>query len=131
MENQFTEIMSKKSDRELLEMVTKLKDSFQPEAINAAKVEIETRDISEEKIKELEKEIEEKERIDLENQNEPLETVQRILFFVFFWGFIPWAIAGTFKNKGYTRKSRDAWRFMKYGLFTYIVLFILLLLSAI
>jgi len=42
------------------------------------------------------------------------------MFFIFFWGVIPWAIAGTFKAKGFTKKYKDAWKFMFYGFLGFI-----------
>ena len=120
MGNDFTEVMNKKSDSELLEIVTKLKDDYQPEAVEAANEEIKNRNLSDEKIKHAEKEIIEKKTKQKDKENEPLETVQRIMFFIFCWGVIPWLIASTFKNNGFLKKYKDAWRFMKYGFWAYV-----------
>ncbi len=46
MGNNYLEVMAKKSDSELLEIVTKLKDDYQPEAVEAAKEEIKNRNLS-------------------------------------------------------------------------------------
>lgn len=120
MANDFTKVMAKRSDSELLEILTKLKDDYQPEAVAAAELEIKNRNLSTEQIESAEKEIKEKEISLTEKENEPLGTGQKILFFIFFWGVIPWGMAGTFKANGYLRKYKDAWKFMKYGLFTFI-----------
>ena len=40
------------------------------------------------------------------------------------------AMAGTFKANGYLKKYKDAWRFMKYGLFAFIGLNGLIILIA-
>ena len=120
MANDFTEVMAKRSDSELLEIVTKLKDDYQPEAVAAAELEIKNRNLSTEQIENAENEIKEKEISLSEKENEPLGTGQKILFFIFFWGVIPWGMAGTFKANGYLRKYKDAWKYMKYGLFTFI-----------
>ena len=133
MGNDFTEVMIKKSDSELLEIVTKLKDDYQPEAVEAAKEEIKNRNLSDDNIKEAENEIKEKEIKIKDKENEPLETGQRIMFFIFFWGIIPWIMASTFKNNGFLKKYKDAWRFMKYGFLTFvgfvIVMFLLFYLT--
>ena len=125
MGKDFTEVMNKKSDSELLEIVTKLKDDYQPEAVEAAEEEIKNRNLSEEKIEEAENEIIEKEIKIKDKENEPLETIQRIIFFMFFWGIIPWIMASTFKNNGYLKKYKDAWKFMKYGFLIFVGIIII------
>ena len=128
MGNNFTDVMIKKTDSELLEIVTKLKDDYQPEAVEAAKEEIKNRNLSDDKIEQAEKEIIEKETIQSDKEKEPLETVQRIMFFIFFWGVIPWLMASTFKNNGFLKKYKDAWIFMKYGFFAYLGFMIIMFL---
>ncbi len=128
MANDFTEVMVKKSDSELLEIVTKLKDDYQPEAIIAAENEIEKRNLSTDQIEQAEIELEEREQENLEKENEPLGIVQKILFLIFFWGVIPWAMAGTFRNNGYTKKYKDAWLFMKIGMGIFVGIPLLLVL---
>jgi len=133
MANDFTEIMAKRSDSELLEITTKLKDDYQPEAISAAELEIKNRNLSTEQLENAEIEIKEKEISLTEKENEPLGTGQKILFFIFFWGVIPWGMAGTFKTNGYLKKYKDAWKFMKYGLFVFLglnaIMFLLIYLT--
>ncbi len=116
MTNDFIEVMIKKSDSELLEIVAKLKDDYQPEAVLAAENEIKNRNLSATKIEQAEMVLKEKEKENLDKENEPLGIGQKILFLIFFWGVIPWVMAGTFKNNGYTRKYNDAWLFMKIGI---------------
>jgi beta-lactamase regulating signal transducer with metallopeptidase domain len=120
MDNNFIEVMEKRSDSELLEIVTKLRNDYQPEAIEAAELVIKNRNLSADQIEQAKQEIKEKEIAITEKENEPLNTGQKILFFMFFWGVIPWAMAGTFKTSGYLKQYKDAWRFMKYGLFTFL-----------
>jgi len=128
MGNNFKEVMKKRSDSELLEIVTKLKNDYQPEALDAAREEINNRNLSQEQIDLAENEIKEKEKAEKDRKDEPLETGQRILFFIFFWGIIPWIMASTFKNNGYNKKYKDAWRFMKYGFLTYIGIIVIMIL---
>ena len=128
MGNQFTEVMKKRSDSELLEIVNKFKDDYQPEAVEAAMLEIKNRNLSKDDILKAENEILEKEADLIEKESQPLETGQRILFFIFFWGIVPWIMASTFKNNGYNTKYKDAWRFMKYGFLTYLGLIVIMIL---
>jgi hypothetical protein len=116
MENDFLEIMKNKSDSELLEIVTKLKNDYQPAAVVAAEVEIQNRNLSATQLEQAELEIEEKLKADIEKENEPLGIGQKLLFLLFFWGVVPWAMAGTFKANGYIKKYKDAWKFMKIGI---------------
>jgi hypothetical protein len=104
MDNKFIDVMEKRSDSELLEIVTKLRDDYQPEAIEAAELEIKKRDLSTDQIEQAKQELKEKELSLEERKNESLSVGQRILFFIFFWGIIPWAMAGTFKANGYLKK---------------------------
>lgn len=126
--SEFSKVMENKSDSELLEIVTKLKDDYQPEAVIAAEKEVESRNLSSEQIEQAEIEIKEKEVENLEKANEPLGVGQKILFLLFFWGVIPWAMAGTFKTNGYSRKYKDAWRYMKIGIGIFIGIPLLLIL---
>ena len=84
MENSFTEVMEKRSDSELLEIVTKLKEDYQPEAVEAAKIEIKKRNLSSEQIEQANEENQKKE-IKVDNQaKESLGIGQKIMFFIFF-----------------------------------------------
>ena len=133
MENNFNEIMAKRSDSELLEIVTKLKDDYQPEAVTAAEFEINNRNLSTEQLENAEIEIKKKEILLSDKENETLGTGQKILFFIFFWGVIPWGMAGTFKANGYLKKYKEAWIFMKYGFFAFLgfntLIFLIMYLS--
>jgi hypothetical protein len=123
--------MKEKSDGELIELVTKLKDDYQPAAVEAARKEIDERNLSTDQIETAESEIKERENTKLANAEQPLEAWQAILFVVFCWGIIPWAIAGTFKADGYHRKYKDAWKFMKIGLVTFVLIPLALIFIAV
>lgn len=120
MANDFKEVMANRSDSELLEIVTKMKDDYQPEAVIAAETELKNRNLSPEQLDSATVEIKEKEILLTEKEDLPLSSGQKALFFLFFWGVIPWGMAGTFKANGYQRKYREAWKSMKYGLITFI-----------
>lgn len=119
MTQAFKDVMAGKSDSELLEIVTKLKDDYQSAAVQAAQKEIEDRNLSSDQLEQAKEQIKEKETTETEKANEPLGIGQKILFLIFFWGIIPWAMAGTFKAKGYTKKYKDAWKFMKIGILVF------------
>ena len=56
MENRFTQIMSERSDEELIKIVSIDRKKYQPEAIEAAELEIEKRKIDTNKIEQIKKE---------------------------------------------------------------------------
>ena len=120
MDRDFSTVMKQKSSSELLEIVTKLKDEYQPEAVEAAQMELDSRDLTNEQQEEAESQIADRTSANLDMQSEPLGAGQKLLFFIFFWGVIPWAMAGTFKNNGYLRKYKDAWRFMGLGALVFV-----------
>ena len=120
MKNEFAAVMSKRSDSDLLEIVTKLRGDYQPEAVLAAEMEIQKRNLSDVQMKNAQDDIQIKEVTHLQKENEPLDAIQRALFIIFFWGVIPWSVASTFKSNGYTRKYKEAWQYMKYGFLGFI-----------
>jgi len=65
MENEFTQVMSERTDEELIKIVTAERDKYNPMAIEAAEYEVEKRDINTSKFEEV-KEKTTKERIALE-----------------------------------------------------------------
>jgi len=108
MANKFEQVMRERSDSDLIEIVTKLRGDYQPEAVRAAELEIENRNLSTARYEEATEKLKEKEKTQLDRENEPLSTGQKILFFIFFWGVIPWGLAGTFKANGFIKKYRDS-----------------------
>jgi hypothetical protein len=80
MENEFTDVMAKRPDSELLEIITKRRNDFQPAAIEAAELEIEKRNLSKEQIETAKKEIEQKESQLAEKENEPLGVLKKFYF---------------------------------------------------
>lgn len=128
MDNKFSQIMSDYSDSKLIEIVTKLKDEYQPEAVEAANAEIKKRGLSQGRIDQAKKELKQKEEDERKKADTPLEPSAKILFLVFFWGVIPWIIASTYKNDGYLRKYKEAWRYILIGLGVYGALFVVLMI---
>lgn len=120
--------MAKRTDSELIEIVTKLREDYQVEAVQAAEIEIRKRNLSAEQIESAREEIKAKEAVLSGRENEPLASGQKLLFFIFFWGVFPWAMAGTYKAEGYTRKYNEAWQFMRYGLMSLLGFMLLMFL---
>ena len=121
MENEFTEVMSKNSDDQLIEIVTTKKADYRPEAVLAAKEEIKKRKLSSELIEVAKENLRKREAMKSKKEDEPLGLLQKILFFIFFWGIFPWMIAATYKADGYSRKYKEAWKSIKYGLITWLI----------
>lgn len=128
--NKFSSVMKSKQDFELLEITTKLKGDYQEEALIAAEEELESRNLNGNDLKLAEELIKVEDNNREKLKGEPLSLIQKILFFLFFYGIIPWAIAGTFKAKGYDRKYKEAWKAMKYGFLSILLIIILIFVLA-
>jgi hypothetical protein len=125
MTNEFSEIMAKRSDHELIEILSINKDDYQPDAIEAAEREFAKRNLSVETVELAKQEIEEKHWIIEDKANMPLEPHWKILTCI-FPGFLNIIIGGTFKADGYDRKFSELIRFTLYGLGFYFGLIILI-----
>jgi len=126
MSQDFSEIMSKRSDAELIEIVKKFRDQYQPEAIEAAETELKKRDLTPDKIEAAKQEIKQKEDNIKNKADEPLGIGWKILAFIsVFLGIFPvilsFLIASRIKGEGYERKCKEVRLWTFYG----IVLFIL------
>lgn len=125
--NEFTHVMEKRSDSQLIEIVTKLRDDYNPEAVKAAEIEIEKRNLSIEQIELAKEEIKLKDKELEDRANKPLQTHWKILTFL-IPGILNLILAGTFKADGYHRRFSEAWRWTFYGLGFYFGLFMLIVL---
>ncbi|NGX85382.1 hypothetical protein [Aequorivita sp. KMM 9714] len=124
--NEFAKVMAEHSDSQLIKIVTAEREKYQPLAIAAAEYEINKRKLTVQEIKLVETKIEQDLLGQKQKEIQPLGAFQKILFFVFFWGIIPWMIAATYKTDGYFRKYREAWNAMKYGLIFWLILSLLI-----
>lgn len=113
--------MKEKSDGELLEIVGKLREDYQKEAVIAAEEELTSRDLDDDQLDAARSDIKRKTKAAIAKASEPLDLTQKVLFGVFCWGVIPWAMAGTFKASGYQTKYEQAWRSMLIGLMIYVI----------
>ena len=125
--NEFTHVMEKRSDFELIEIVTKLRNDYNPEAVKAAEIEIEKRNLSIDQIELVKEEIKLKDKALEEKANKPLQTHWKVLTFA-IPGILSLILAGTFKADGYDRRFKEAWRWTLYGLGFYFGLFMLIVL---
>ncbi len=121
MNKNFIEIMQDKSSEELIYILNNHKDDYQPEAIDAIEHVLKNRNLSEDDLQIIRNTADLIKQEHSEKSNIPLDIVQKILFFLFFYGVIPWAIAGTFKAKGFERKYKDAWKAMKWGFIVFLI----------
>lgn len=125
MKFDFTEIMGKRTDAELLEILTMKQNEYQPEALSAAKAELSNRNLSVEETDSAKQEIQKKENARIEQANIPLALSGKL--FTFFspgWGIL--FVARALKAEGYDRKYKDIWRWTLSGVGFYAVLLILL-----
>lgn len=75
--------------------------------------------------------MEDQEQLNSERSNKPLEVRDKLYFGMVWWGMHSWGSASEFKEKGYTRKYREARQAMYTGMFIYgtgVLVFILFLL---
>lgn len=127
MANRFDEVMSKKSDAELLKIVTGSLDDYQPDGLEAARREFEKRNLSADRLETVKQEIEQKQKLKIDKANQPLGPAWKVLTFI-FPGLIQIIFSGTFKADGYDRKAKELVRWTIYGFGFYVGLVVLILL---
>jgi hypothetical protein len=125
MENKFDEVMSKRTDAELINILNSPDGDYQPVALEAAKREYTKRNLSTEQIAVAEQEIEQRQQKDELKASEKLSSNGKIFAFL-FPGFLLIMFAGTYKSDGYDRKAKELIRYTIYGFGTYIGLGLLL-----
>ncbi|SMO49802.1 hypothetical protein [Solitalea koreensis] len=126
MTNDFSKIMQKRTDEELLKIVTDLRFDYQLEAVQAAENEIEVRNIQLPNI-DLE-EIRLTNHVDsiLKKSNERLEPHWRAVVFIFPAILIYLLFAFSLSKEGYKRKSKEILLWSAYGIGSYITLGVLM-----
>jgi hypothetical protein len=118
MNNEFEEVMSKRTDAELLGIINSLPGDYQPAALLAANSEFKHRNLSNEQISLAKDKIKQKQDVDDAKSNEPLSVIVKILTLL-FPGLLMVMFSGTFKADGYHRKSKDVLRWTLYGVCFY------------
>ena len=131
MTNNFEDVMSKRTDADLLKIVTGPADDYQPAALEAAKKEFAKRNLSADQLATVMQENEQDQKLKDDKANQPLGTGWKVLTFI-FPGLIQIIFSGTFKADGYDRKAKELVRWTIYGFGFYVGLVVLIsLLDAI
>jgi hypothetical protein len=119
MKNEFDDVMSQRTDAELIQILNGPPDNYQPEAIAAARRAFESRSLSDEKISAANQEIEQQKLRDDIRANEPLSIFLKIIAFI-FPGILLLMFAGLYKGGGYDQKAKDLTRWTLFGFGFYI-----------
>jgi hypothetical protein len=124
LENKFASVMSKKTNNELIGIVTINKENYQAEAIEAAKIEIKNRNLSDTQIEKANR-INEKKVAEIQKKaEEPLGGEYKIL--LLFLPIRAISLSVYYENKGYDLKAKEAIRWCYYGVafWAFIILLI-------
>lgn len=119
MTNEFSIIMSQRTDAELLKIVNEQRNDFQSEAVAAAEAELQKRNLSSTQVQEAVHENEIEKQIESMKANVKLASGLKALTFI-FPGIIQIIFAGIYKADGYDRKSRELVRWTLYGFGFYL-----------
>ena len=125
MTNNFEDVMSKRTDADLLKIVTGPADDYQPAALEAAKKEFAKRNLSADQLETAKQKIEQDQKVKEDIANQPLGTGWKVLTFI-FPGLIQIIFSGTFKADGYDRKARELLKWTLYGFGFYVGLAVLI-----
>ena len=128
MTNNFDEVMSIRTDAELLKILNSPVGDYQPIALEAAKREFAKRNLSDNQVSTAKQEMDENQKIKDEKANVPLWIGWKILTAI-FPGILQIIFYGTFKADGYDRKAKELvqWTLFGFGFYGGIVLLFILL----
>ena len=116
----FKNEMIKRSDTELIQILTVDKNNYLPEALTAAKEEFEKRNLQNEKIEIITKEIIQETEIKNKKSNEPLDIGIKVSTFL-FPVILTIILSGYYKSQGYDKKSKDLVLWTLGGICFYII----------
>jgi len=127
MENEFDNVMRKRTDADLFKILNGPPDDYQPAAMDAARIEFKRRNLSETAIVSIKQEIKREELIEaaeLEtNSKMPLDAFSKISALLFpFRGF--W-MASFYESAGYHTQANDYKKWRLSGIGFYALLFLL------
>ena len=124
MNNEFEEVMSQRTDAELLEMLNSSPGDYQPLALEVAKTEFKKRNLSKEQMLSAENVIRRKQELEYAQSNEPLSIIGKIFAFIFprVFSTLLWR---TYQADGRERKYKERLRWQLYGICFYIALFLI------
>ena len=123
--NDFSQIMSERTDEQLIEIVKRKREEYQPEALEAADAEFSRRDLSADAVVEAEQVLSGRATQERQKAEAPLGGIWKVLAFL-FPGFIFFLALLLLRAEGRQRQSRELGRWTLYGIAFYIVLFILI-----
>jgi hypothetical protein len=127
MDYNFNELMSKKTDDELITILLVQQNEYSEAALHAAREEFNKRGISNEKIDQVHKEAAEVRKQQLIRANEPLE--QDVKNLAMFFPLVANILnAEKFRKEGYERKSAELSRACMNGRFIYIGIIVLIII---
>jgi len=127
MENEFDNVMRKRTDADLIKILDSSPDDYQPAALDAAKREFDRRNLSQEQVTIVHQKIEQEQLVDEERSNAPLSIFPKVFAFI-FPGLLLIIFAGTYKADGYDRKAKELVKWTLYGFGFYISIPILILI---
>ncbi len=127
MSYNFTSIMSKKTDDQLITILTARSDEYTEEAIAAAKTEFDKRGIQIAKVQQVEKEQTIIKENEISRANEPLESEVKILATVFPL-LARMIYAEQYRKNGYDRKLGEMGKAFWVGRLAYIGLITLVII---
>jgi hypothetical protein len=130
MNNEFEEVMRKRTDADLIRILNSAPGDYQPAAFEAATNEFARRNLSEVEIITAKQEIKQNQQLDESKASEPLGIGWKI-FAAICPGIIQVMFAGTFKADGYDRKAKEMFRWTLYGVGFYVGFFVLMILLTI
>ena len=128
MQFDFTSEMAKRTDEELIQVLTVERENYLPEALAAATKEFENRKLDRGKVAAVTNQLELQKEVDDKKANEPLDIGYKIATFLFPLLFIQFIAAAFYKSGGYDRKAREIGVWTLSGFFVYVVVIIIILL---
>ena len=127
MQTDFKIEMAKRTNEELIQILTIEKDNYLPDALSAANTEFEKRNLQNEKINSIVKELSKKKELDDIKSNEPLDSGIKAATFL-FPVIITMFLSGYYKAEGYNRKAKDLVVWTLYGFCFYIIIILIAVL---
>ncbi|MGZ3810273.1 MAG: hypothetical protein ACXVB0_01330 [Mucilaginibacter sp.] len=126
MDNEFEQVMSKRTDAELLQIMNSSPGDYQPLAFEAANNEFKKRCLSAGQIRSAKDEIKQQQDLAYAQNNEPLSTQGKILAFIIprIFSTLLWR---TYTADGHERKYKERLRWQLYGLCFYAAIILILI----
>lgn len=128
MQSEFKSEMAKRTDDELLQLLTVDRDDYLPDAIIAAQSEFDKRNLPADKIELISKEIAIKKAEAMQKANEPLDVGVKVVTFLFPM-VLTFLLSGFYKAQGYDNKSQQlgTWTMLGFGFYIVIIIIVAVL----